>query len=514
MHKSEILIEQDTFGEARPVVVAMEVPISVVLPKLVDILQLPKHDLFGNPLVYTLRHAASGRILLTDQTLTAAGILPGMRLMLDSSSTESLSVPIAPIASETVIPGPGPGPLPLMDSALHSSETIADQSLFATIPSQSSQAPIDDSGTKKRGGISRRALLATLGTLVGVGAAGGVGYAAYHNWFQAAQTQQNAGVMPVKMPAQKPAMQGANPTLKVNLTFTKHKQLVRSIAWSPTGNTLASGSDDTQVLLWDTMGNIQRIIEHPAAIRGLAWSPDGAQLATGANNQVAFWDSATGRRLAFSTQLHNQMVTGLAWATHNMKQLVSVGSDKRAVVWNTQNFRPVRTYRAHTNPITAVSWSTDGQTVATVSDAGAVRIWNAATGKDIHGYYQDAQIPMRTLAFAVDGATLAVGGDDGVLRIWNALTCARHTAFSCVDAPQRLQLVKSSLRAVAWSSDGRFLAVGAQDGTFIVLQANKGMKQIFSQKLNGAIHGITWSPNGKQVATALGNQAIIWDVIA
>ncbi|GER86736.1 hypothetical protein KDW_08980 [Dictyobacter vulcani] len=49
MQKSEILIEQDTLGAARPVAIALEVPVSVVLPRLVDILQLPKSDLFGNP---------------------------------------------------------------------------------------------------------------------------------------------------------------------------------------------------------------------------------------------------------------------------------------------------------------------------------------------------------------------------------------------------------------------------------------------------------------------------------
>ncbi|GER86735.1 hypothetical protein KDW_08970 [Dictyobacter vulcani] len=401
----------------------------------------------------------------------------------------------------------------LADPTLHTSDTLSDQTQFPALSQEAVPEPVDVSGSQQRKGVSRRAFLLTLGTICGVSGAG-VGYAAYHNWFQPVAPKTMAPVVtPAKMPTQKNG-QHAMPTFKARLTFTKHQQAVRSIAWSPIGNMLASGADDKQVFLWDMQGNIQRTITHPAGVHTLAWSPDSTRLATGANNQVAFWDSATGKLLTRSTRRHVQMVTGLAWATQNKMQLVSVGADKRAVIWDPQQFRAVLTYQGHTNPIDAVSWSTDGQTVATSSQGGAVRIWNAVTGKDTHGYYLDAQTAMRTLAFAPNGSTLAVGGDDGIMRIWQALTCTKQAGVVCQDVPQRLQLAKVPLRALAWSPDGHFLAVGIQDGTFIVLQVTQGMKQVFSQKLNGNVHSITWSPTSKQVATATGNQVIVWDVIA
>ncbi|GCE17365.1 hypothetical protein KDK_11650 [Dictyobacter kobayashii] len=178
---------------------------------------------------------------------------------------------------------------------------------------------------------------------------------------------------------------------------------------------------------------------------------------TGANTQVAFWNATNGKQLARSTHRHAQMVTGLAWSAQNPMQVVSVGADKRAVVWDGQQYRALLTYQAHTNAIAAVSWSTDGKTVATSSDGGAVRIWDAMKGMDIHGYYYDAQIPMRTLAFAPDGVQLAVGGDDGIVRIWHALTCTNNNGQICQDVPQRLHLANVPIRSVAWSPDARFL---------------------------------------------------------
>ncbi|GHO84286.1 EsaB/YukD family protein [Dictyobacter formicarum] len=504
MQKSEILIEEGTFGAARPVIVAMDVPVAMLLPKLVVTLQLPLYDLFGKPLVYTLRHASSGRILAPEKTLTASGILPGMRLMLDSSITEGMPVPIAPISSQLESK-------PLPDPALHTSETLADDTLLPPLGRKQPDAgPETDS--KKPGKVSRRVFLAAFGTLCGVGGIG-VGYAAYRGWLNIGLAQKNtaAHVIPHTPSISKtPAVH--NTTLKARLTFTRHQQIVRTVSWAPTENLLASCSDDTHVFIWDMQGNVQRDIQHPAAVKALAWSPDSTRLVTGANTQVAFWDAANGNRLARSTHRHAQIVNGLAWATQNGMRVVSVGDDKRAVVWDGNQYNALLTYLGHTAAIEAVSWSADGKTIATASQGGVVRVWNATLGQDIHGYYFDVPKPMRALAFAPDGVQLAVGGDDGIVRIWHALICGNNGQI-CRDVPQRLHLSEFPIRSISWSPDARFLAVGTHDGTLTLFQVNQGMKQIFQKKLTNTVHSITWAPTSKQLATATGNQVILWDVV-
>src|SRR5690242_16698755 len=98
MRKAEVLIEQGAFGALKRVDLAMNVPVDLVLPELVRKLRLPPTDLFGKPLPYRLRMSASGRIIQSQMTLEAAGVLPGMLLMLEAVVDEGESAPAKTIA--------------------------------------------------------------------------------------------------------------------------------------------------------------------------------------------------------------------------------------------------------------------------------------------------------------------------------------------------------------------------------------------------------------------------------
>ncbi|MDR1266223.1 MAG: pentapeptide repeat-containing protein [Propionibacteriaceae bacterium] len=81
---------------------------------------------------------------------------------------------------------------------------------------------------------------------------------------------------------------------------------VRSVAWSPDGTTLATGSDDQTVRLWDTTSHqLKKTLEgHRDGVASVAWSPDGTTLATGSDDQtVRLWDVVSGRVLAIIDSL-------------------------------------------------------------------------------------------------------------------------------------------------------------------------------------------------------------------
>src|SRR5216110_167807 len=71
------------------------------------------------------------------------------------------------------------------------------------------------------------------------------------------------------------------PTFQPVLRFTAHQGIVRSVAWSPDGMQLASGADDTLLLLWKPDGVIVQQIHHVAPVQTVAWSPGGKRLVTG-----------------------------------------------------------------------------------------------------------------------------------------------------------------------------------------------------------------------------------------
>jgi WD40 repeat protein len=302
------------------------------------------------------------------------------------------------------------------------------------------------------------------------------------------------------------------------LTFTGHHQIVRVIAWSPDGRYLASGGDDGQILVWGTDGAVRQRVLHPAAVNALAWSPDSERLVTGAANQVTFLSALSGRVLASFPHAHFSTVTSLAWTTHNQQQVVSGALDQRAIVWHTTPYQPRTIFTRHTAPIEAVSWAADGQTVASSSHGGVVRVWNAESGREVHPLYQDARLPMRAAAFAPIGMQLAVGGDDGVIRLWNGLVCQHTGAVSqgpmCLDTPRRLQSSHSPIRSLAWSPDARYLASGCDDGSFSLWDPAQAQEPLLTVPVQpgSPVHSLAWSPKGLQLAIASGKVVVVWNL--
>jgi WD40 repeat protein len=253
-------------------------------------------------------------------------------------------------------------------------------------------------------------------------------------------------------------------------------------------------------------------------VGALSWSPEGDRLVTGAANEVTFINALTGTVLARAGQNHVSTVTGLAWTTHNQQQVVSGALDMRAIVWDTTDYHAQRTFSRHTAPIENVTWAVDGQTIASSSHGGVVRVWNAESIQEVHSYYQDARLPMRAAAFAPSGPQLAIGGDDGLTRLWDGLLCQNTGAGKegaiCLDTPRHLQSSRSPIRSLAWSPDGRYLASSSNDGTFSVWDVAQGQKLLFTMLIQPgtAVHSLAWSPAGNQLATASGKAVVVWNL--
>ena len=478
-------------------------PVAALVPAIVEELKLPQTDLFGKKLVYVLRYSSGGPVLAENKSLEASGVDPGAKLTLDSYVMEG-SVATMLQSEPTHV-----------QASFYSSRTMTDVESFPVFGKDTSASfPVVGQRRKNRR-WTRRAFLVVSGAALGAGGLG-LGYAAYRSLVTKSQIMSSMMHTPVKPAQTHPVLpQQAVPTKATSMqVFSQHQQTVRSVTWSPDSKMLASGANDALVLIWGLDGTVREEKRQESIVHSVSWSPDGRQLAVGAANQVMFLNPLNGTILAQSTQIHTAAVTTLAWSTRQPEQLVSGGLDKQAVVWNTTSYSPQTIYTGHTTAIESASWASDGQTVATSSHGGVVRVWNAENGQQVHGFFMDAQLPMRAVSFSSSGGKLAVGGDDGIVRFWVGLVCQQQNqngfGTQCLDVPQRLHAHEGHVRALAWSPDARFLATGGDDGMLAIWYPAQSQAPLLKISHNAPLLALAWSADSKQVATASGNNVTIW----
>jgi WD40 repeat protein len=240
--------------------------------------------------------------------------------------------------------------------------------------------------------------------------------------------------------------------------FSGHYGWVLSVAWSPDGTHLASGSADETVRIWDTdTGECTAILTgHNSWARSVAWSPHGTHLASGGHDKtVRIWDTHTGECTATLTG-HNDRVQSVAWSPHGT-HLASGSHDETVRIWDTHTGECTATLTGHNDRVQSVAWSPDGTHLASGSDDRTVRIWDTHTG-ECTAILTDHNDRVRSVAWSPDGTHLASGSDDETVRIWDT-----HTG----ECTAILTDHNDRVRSVAWSPDGTHLASGSDDGAIM-----------------------------------------------
>ena len=237
-------------------------------------------------------------------------------------------------------------------------------------------------------------------------------------------------------------------TLHATLT---HDSPVNSIAFSPDGSLLASGSEDSVVRLWipDTETLQATLHGHAASVLSVAFSSDGSLLASGsADGTVRLWNPHTE---ALQATLHGHTASVLSVAFSPDGLLLASGSANGTVrLWNLVTETLQATLEAHMASVLSVAFSPDGLLLASASADGLVGLWDPHTEtlQTTLGH----ESPVLSIAFSPDGDLLATGSTDGTARLWD---------------PHMIQLKatlghESPVESVAF--DGSLLVSGSQDG--------------------------------------------------
>jgi WD40 repeat protein len=248
-----------------------------------------------------------------------------------------------------------------------------------------------------------------------------------------------------------------------------HLSLIESLAFSPDGRYLASGSFG-EVILWDVQtGKIRtRLTGFVDRVVALAFAPKGNLLATGGgapteDGELKVFEIPSGKLIVDIKSAHSDTVFGVCFAP-DAARLASCGADKFVKVFDLPSGKFVKSFEGHTHHVMDVGWRADGKLLASGGADNVVKIWDFEKGEQTRTMTGHSKQVTRLQFVGTTPQIITCSGDQSV-RMWNTDNGGTIRQFSGGS---------DYLYAVAISPDGAIVASGGEDGIVRVYNGANG----------------------------------------
>jgi WD40 repeat protein len=234
-------------------------------------------------------------------------------------------------------------------------------------------------------------------------------------------------------------------TCKLIKKWTGHTMIVISVCWSRDGRRVLSGSHDGTARQWDVETTPEPTEIILASIKtghievwAVVYSPDTTLIATGGRDgpytpnlmesSVKIWDAKTGK-LVVTLKRHTHPVRCLAW-TKDGSTLISGSWDCSIRTWNTTKWEQTAVLLEHTNLVVGIAISPNDRILASVSYDNTVRLWDLGldNGQPICSPLQHAVFGL-CVSFSAGGKRLATGYSDKNAYSWDVAAILREAGL-------------------------------------------------------------------------------------
>ncbi len=291
------------------------------------------------------------------------------------------------------------------------------------------------------------------------------------------------------------------------LNLTGHSKTVNSLAFSPDGTILASGSGDSYIYLWDVSTGevIQNLSGHTKAVYSVVFSPDGATLISGSlDTTIKLWNVTSGEER--QSMLEHPTPVFSVTISSNGEILASGGGNGIIYLWNATNGKKVRDLTESTDDIISVVFSPDGTILASGSAFGAIKLWDITSEGKLLSIQTELEEQLFSVAFSPNGKNLASGSENGI-KLWNTTPSGGELLLISIEQG-------ASVFSVSFSPDGTILASGGADS--IIRLWNVVLKDeiltLFGHE--ESVLSVDFSPNGTFLTSSSADNTVkLWNVV-